>query len=88
MKNIKRFAQSQLEMNNNKRTQKNILNLFSQMDKRKILHPCTHMLAYQYSGYLKGFNKKKKPLENEWTKNPMYNEMSKKICYKNHIFYI
>ena len=41
MKNIKRFAQSQLEMN--KKKPKNILNLFSQMDKRKILHPRLHI---------------------------------------------
>ena len=39
------------------------------MDKRKLLRPCTHMLVYQYTGYLKGFNKKS-PWKNEWTKNP------------------
>ena len=44
------------------------------MDKRKILSPCTHMLVYQYSGYLKGFNKKDLGKMNE-LKNPMYNEI-------------
>lgn len=41
--------------------------------KRKILHPCTHVLVYPYNSYLKGFNKTS--LEKNELKNPTYNEI-------------